>query len=295
MTIWVNVIAVSSPVIALGSALVAVRSSRIARRSLELARRTGQASYESAKLAQSCVATLVLSEVEFRRATARDWDGILGAEARRSLHDEDADSLEVVVRGRLISNVQHEVLLTCRDHSRAGRDIWYSHRNQSVFLLGEKEVELGNAILSGGETVEFTWIDRRSRAEWIDIHNLGSRNPWGDPELELPRLTWWEKLMAGFRGRDFELVRRHKVKRVGFRVVCEPRIVPRVATVWLAEVTMAAVVSAGRDEAGRVAFEDRIQRVPGPIDDAVIRYRGGFDATLALVDPPRWLNLVGRD
>ncbi|MBY8888640.1 hypothetical protein K7472_27910 [Streptomyces sp. PTM05] len=237
---------------------------------------------------------LFLTGLEHRAATARDLPGLLGAEACRWVREWDQESLEVVIEGRLVNTHPCEMLLTLRDHEDSGRRIWYTHRNQSVFLLDGEEVDLGHAILRPEQEVSFTWIDRRPREEWVAIHNLHERNRWKDPELELPKLTALETVRAILRRQSSEWARESKVKRSGFRIVCEPRTSQRVATVWSAEVIQPPIRTAGRDEDGAIVFEARKESVTGPLDDRIVHYRADFDPTLALVMTPKRRRLSGR-
>lgn len=292
---WQATLSIASPVIALISVFFVRRSSQAARKSLELARRTGQAAYESTKTGHSPAVNLFLTKIEYRHPTARVSKGIIGVEARRWATEREKDSLEVVIEGQLINTRAHEILLTCGDHENSGRSVWYSYRNQSVFILGGTEVELGHAILPPGREVSFVWIDRRPREEWIAIHNLHHRNTWGDPELEIPRLTPFEEIKSVIRREPLTWARERKVKRSGFRIICESRMTQRMATVWEAEVVRPPVRAAGRDENDAITFEARTESLRGPLDDRVVHYRVDLDSTLALMVPPKRRWLVGRN
>lgn len=198
-----------SPAIALASAVIAYRSSRTARKSLDLAHKAAQAAYEDATADRLPAVSLFLTEAEYRRAAARDLDGILGSEARQWATGTDADSLEVVIRGRLVNNLPHEILLTCRDHFASGRIVWSMHRNQSVFIIGGAEVELGRTILPEEREVTFEWIDRRSKENWIDIYRLNQSSL-------LPRLTLFEVIRAFWRREPLDFARHNKVGISGF-------------------------------------------------------------------------------
>lgn len=237
---------------------------------------------------------MFLTEIQYREATARKLDGILGTEAREWATRHESDSLEVVIRGRLVNNLPNEILLTCRDHPASGRSVWYGHRNQSVFIIGGTEVELGESILSSRQEVTFEWIDRRSKEDWINIFNLHHRNLFNDPEFQIPRLTLLETIRAASRREPLDWARRSKVKRSGFQLVCEPRTTERVATVWKAEVKKVPVEVAGRDEHDRIVFGERKGTIQGPLDDSVVYYRATFDSTLALIDTPKRRVLAGR-
>lgn len=287
MVSWTVILAVASPVVALASFAIAGRS-------LNLAQRTGQAAYEAAKADALPAVGLFLTEIEYRRATPREPLDLPGNVALDPAMREDADCLEVVVRGRLVNNQPQEMLLTCWDHANSGRTRRQPHRNQSVFIIDDQEVELGRALLPEGQTATFTWIDRRPRREWISIYCLHAPNTFNDPELELPRLTRQETVRARMRTGSLERARREKVARSGFQIVCEPRTTSRVATIWRAEVIQAPIDAAGRDEEDRLVFEERIEVVPGPLDDSVVHYRADFDPTLALINPPNRLYLPGR-
>jgi hypothetical protein len=270
------------------------RSSAAARRALNLAYKTGQLSYETARAASTPPVELFLTEIEYRHATARDLTGIVGAEARRCAAHEDADFLEVVVRGRLVSNLPREMLLTFRDHPKSGRTRSFPHRNQSVFVVAGTEVERGEAILSAEQEATFEWFDRRPRSEWIGIHNLHTRNLWDAPELRLPQLTWRETMRAVTRREPLSWARRNKINRSGFRIVCEPRSMQRIAAVWDTEIVKPPVEVAGRDEEDRILFQEWIGIIPGPLDDSVVHYRLDFDSTLAQLNPPKLVRLAGR-
>jgi hypothetical protein len=116
---WTDVLTVASPLLALLSAVIACRSTRLARRSLDIAIRTGQANYEVAKGSLIPAVSLFLTEIEYRRVP---------------VSNVEPDSFEVVIRGRLVNNTQHEVLLTCHDHPNSGRDWWQPLYNESVSL-----------------------------------------------------------------------------------------------------------------------------------------------------------------
>ena len=267
---------------------------RTARRSLELSSRIGQATYESAKADRLPIVSLLLTEVDYRRPTARPLPSFIGHEARMWAEKLEASSLEIVIRGRIKNNLSHEVLLTCSDHENSGRTTWSPHRNQSVFLLGNAEVELGRAILSPGNEAEFTWIDRRPKSEWTDICKLHRSNRRNDPDLRIPWPTHYVFLREFWHSRSLRWARRSAVKRSGFSIVCESRVAQRVATVWHAEVVKTPVESGGRDEEERIVFDDWIGKVRGPIDDSTVFYRVAFDSSLAQVNTPRIIHVAGR-
>ncbi|MEV0781753.1 hypothetical protein AB0I52_01935 [Streptomyces sp. NPDC050423] len=294
MPTWSEALSIASPAIALTSAFFVRRSSRIARESLELTRRTGQAAYEVARSSHTPSVDLFLTKIEYREATAREFESMIGDEAHKWVREWEKDSLEVVLKGRLINTHPCEMLLTLRDHENSGREVWYRYRNQSVFLLDDEEVELGHAILQPEQEVTFTWIDRRSRDEWISIRNLHGRNMWNDPELEAPKLTALETVDAILRRKPLAWAKDSKVKRSGFQIVCEPRTSQRVATIWDAEIIQPPIQAAGRDESGAITFEARKETIAGPLDDRIVRYRADFDATLALAIPPKHRYLSGR-
>ncbi len=228
---WSNLLAVASPAIALTSVFFVRRSSATARKALNLAYKTGQSSYETARAASAPPVELFLTEIEYRHAAARDLTGLVGAEARRCVAQEDADSLEVVVRGRLVNNLPREILLTLHDHRQSGRNRSFSHRNHSVFVIAGAEVELGEAVLSPEQEATFEWFDRRPRGDWINIHNLHTRNIWDAPELFLPRLTLGGTVRAIARREPLVWARRNEIYRSGFRIICEPRNMQRVAAI----------------------------------------------------------------
>jgi hypothetical protein len=286
---WATILSIASPAIALVSVFLAYRSSRIAHKSLDLTFKTGQVTYEAATAGRMPSVTLLLTEVEYRGATEPEPSRFSWA-----VPEVDADSLEVVIRGRLVNNIPHEVLLTCWDHPACGRTTWYRYRNQSVFLIGGVEVELGRAILSEKQEAPFMWIDRRPSKEWINIHNLHTSNLWNDPELRIPRLTLPEIIYVLLCRDSLDWARRNKVQRSGFRLVCEPRTMQRVATIWQAEVVKTPVETSGRDGHNRITFGERIGTVRGPVDDSVVHYRVGFDSTLAVINTPKRRRLAGR-
>jgi len=292
---WAGVLAVASPLIAIVSAFFARRSIKIARTSLDLAYKTAQANYEVGKNSPTPVVSLFLTEIEYRKAIKGETrNKTIDSQIYTSFTEFEPDSLEVVVRGRLANNTQQEILLTCRDHPNSGRTIHYPLRNQSVFILGGTEAYLGQAILPEGQEVTFEWIDRRPKSDWIGIYTLHNRNTWNDPELELPGLTRDEVVRAWFRRQPVDWVRREKVKRSGFLLVCEPRFTERIATIWRAEVVKPPIEIGGRDEEGRILFRECLGTVSGPLDDSALFYRIGFDSTLALIDPPKVRKVAGR-
>ena len=292
---WTGVLAIASPLIALVSAFFALRSIKIARKSLDLSYKTAQANYEVSKNSSTPVVGLFLTGIEYRKPVAGETRNyIVNSMTCKSHIEFEPDSLEVVVRGRLVNNTQHEILLTCRHHPNCGRTIYYSLRNQSVFIIGGTEVYLGRAVLPEGQEVTFEWIDRRPKSDWIDIYNLHTENFYNDPECRLPRLTWYEIVHALCLRRSLYLARREKVKRSGFLLVCESRIEERVATILRAEVVKPPIETGGRGEDGRVFFEEWLGTLPGPLDDSVLLYRIGFDSTLALINPSRRGTVAGR-
>ncbi|MGW7753589.1 hypothetical protein ACWGK6_18985 [Streptomyces violaceusniger] len=284
----------ASPAIALASVFFVRRSSQTARKALNLAYKTSQAAYESVKAANTPPVDLFLTQIEYRHATARPLGHMLGAEARACSNREDADSLEVVIRGRLVNNLSSEILLSCWDHPNSGRSTHFMHRNQSVFIIAGTEVRLAHAILLPKQEATFEWIDRKPRTDWINIYNLFTPSYHDDPELRIPRLTWIEILWALAHRKRLRWARFDKVRRAGFRIICETRSVHRVVAVWQAEVTRPPVEVAGRDEDDRIMFQDRIDTIRGPLDDRVVHYRLDYDSTLAQIDPPKHLWLPGR-
>ncbi|RPK58542.1 hypothetical protein EES42_37585 [Streptomyces sp. ADI95-17] len=291
---WQEAISIASPTIALTSAFFVRRSSQTARRALALALKTGQTSYESTKAAYSPVVDLFLTKIEYRPPTPRELGSMLGAESRKWATEWDKDSPEVVIEGRIINKLPYEILLTCRDHENSGRKVRYSHRNQSVFIIGGHEIELGTIILPPEQETTFLWIDRRPREEWIAIHGLHARNMWNDPALKLPALTAIETIQAILRREPFTWRRERKVKRSGFRIICETRMKQRMVTVWEAEVIQGPVQPAGRNEDDSLAFEERKEVLGGPLDDRVVHYRVDFDTTLTSAIPPKHQWLPGR-
>lgn len=287
-------LSIASLIVAFGAMFYSRRSSRTGLRSLEVAAAIGQVNYENARASNAPAATLELAEVEYRVATARDLEGIVGAEAHRWASDSDADHLEVVVRGRLVNNCPHELLLTLHDHPNSGRSSWYRHRNQSVFLLDKTEAHLGWAILPGGTEVSFEWIDRRSRDEWIAIHELDNPADGTNSPLLSP-VSWRDHLRATVDASTRSHLRRQKVARSGFYVVCESRAAERIAMIWHAAVTASPVTVTGPDiNTKRRQYGENLRVIQGPIDDDVVRYRVTFDAVLAQLRAPRWRRLRGR-
>lgn len=295
LTSWPNILTTVSPAIALASALFSYRGSRIARKSLELAHATGQAAYETAKVSHEPAASLFLNEVCYRGPTGRELDGIVGVESCNWVTEWEPDSLEVVISGKLVNNLPQEVLLTCRDHPCSGRKVWYPYRNQSVFIIGGDEVKLGQTILRKGEDVTFTWIDRRPKLDWINIHNLNTKSVWDDPQRKIPKLAWYETLSALWRREPLYLARRDKVARSGFQLICESRNAQRLATIWEAEVVKPPVERGClRDEHGQLEFVESFETLSGPIDDSIVIYRVRFDSTLVNVKFSRLSILAGR-
>ncbi|GAA4858710.1 hypothetical protein GCM10023222_07300 [Saccharopolyspora cebuensis] len=282
---------IASPVIALVALLYSRYSTRIARQSLGLSRKTAQVSYEEVASSRKPAASLFLDEIEYRRS---DLETMRKVEARRHQAEFDVDGLEVVIRGRLVNNLDQEILLTCRDHPHSGRSIWFSLKNESVFYVEGEEVRLADAVLPAGKEATFMWVDRRPKQDWINIYKLQNRNTWGDRELEIPRLSWYEVMRTLVRRERLHQARQGKIDRSGFDLICEPRTTERVATVWFAEVVSVPVEITGRDENERITFGERIETVSGPLDDKTVYYRARFDSTLALVDVPKMRYLIGR-
>lgn len=284
----------ASLAIAVGSLLYARRSSRTGMRSLDVASAVGQINYENARANHTPAATLTLTEVEHRAATALQFDGVLGAEAL-SCAKHESDSLEVVARGHLSNNTDHELLLTLHDHPRSRRRTWYVHRNQSLLVLDDIPAECNRAILPAGAKVAFTWIDRRTQDEWITIRDLriahdGTSSPF------LPGLSWRDYLRAPFDSDAATRVEERKIDRSGFYLVCESRANERVATIWYAEVVKAPVtIDEYNIQTQRTTYKPSIQTIAGPIDDDIVRYRVTTDPVLALLRPPRTRYLRGRD
>jgi hypothetical protein len=223
---------------------------------------------------------LVLTEIEYRRVDP-------------SLNFPD--SFEVVVQGRLVNNTQYDVLLTCRDHPNSGRDWRRPVDNEGVFFIGGNEVSLGWAVLAEEQEASFMWIDRRPKADCIDIYNLNNRHSWIEaPELNLPRLKWHEMPLALWRYRSFYWARQEKVKRSGFLLACDSRMTERVTTVWQAEVVRTPIETFDRDENGKIVFKEWVGTLPGPLDDSILYYRIRFDSTLASVRPRKRSTVQGR-
>ncbi|MDQ3578609.1 MAG: hypothetical protein M3443_13650 [Actinomycetota bacterium] len=287
-------LSVASLVIAFGAMFYSRRSSRTGLRSLDVTSAVGQVNYENARASDSPAATLELTEVEYRVATARELESIVGAEARKWASDYEADHLEVVARGRLVNNCPYELLLSLRDHPNSGRSTLCGYRNQSVFLLDSIEVKYGWAILPGGAEVSFEWIDRRSPDEWIALHELDNPADGTSSPLLAP-VSWRNYLRATVDLNARIDLRRTKIARSGFYVVCESRATERVATIWHAAVAATPVTITGRDSrTDRLQYEENLRLIPGPIDDDTIRYRVTFDAVLAQLHTPRWRRLRGR-
>jgi hypothetical protein len=291
---WRDLLAFASPGIALASVFFVRRSANAARKALHLTFETSQVTYESAKAERTPPLDLFLAEIQYRPATARPLGGYLGATARRWAQQEDADELEVVIRGRLVNNLPRELLLTCRDHPNSGRTTHYTYRNQSVFTIDGAEVKLGNTVLGPSSEASFEWIDRRPRSDWISIRNLFTRNQFDYPEFRIPQLTWGEKVRAIVHREQLAWARVNKVKRSGFRLICETRSLQRVAAIWDAEVVQPPIESSVRDSNGRITFKERSGKIRGPLDDRIVHYRLNFDTTLAQINPPKLLKLQGR-
>lgn len=288
---WKDYAAIAGPAIAVVALFYSHYANRIARKSLNTARKTAQTSYEDFAASRKPSANIFLEEIEYRKCSRKIP---AGEERRRFQAEFDPASLEVVIRGRIVNNLDQEVLLTCRDHPKSGRDSWRSLWNESVFFVDGREIELSDAVLPAGRGVSFMWIDRRSRGDWINIQNVCYGRYWGNPEGDLPRLSWLEAAGSLLRMEGLVEARRKRVGTCGFEVICEPRTTERVATVWRAEVRDFPVRVSGRDANDRVTFEDRIAVVSGPLDDETVYYRARFDSTLALIEVPKMRYLAGR-
>lgn len=290
-TQWVSWASVA---IALGSLLYARRNARTGLRSLDVASAIGQVNYEHARAGITPAATLTLTEVEHRAPTALDLDGIVGVEARSWAERHEADSIEVVARGRLVNNTDHELLITVHDHPQSRRRTWYPYRNQSVMLLDGTPIGY-RAVLSASGEAAFEWIDRRTQQEWITIRGLKDADDGTSSPFQRP-LSWRDFLRIPFDSYAASRVEQRKIARSGFYVVCESRASERVGTIWYAEVVAAPVTIDEYDvDTEQTTYKPSLQTIVGPIDDDIIRYRFTFDPAHALLRPPQVRYLRGRD
>jgi hypothetical protein len=291
-TQWVSWASIA---IAVGSLLYARRSARTGLRSLDVASTIGQVNYENARANHTPAATLTLTEVEHRAPTAPDPDGLLGYEARSWAERHESDSVEVVARGRLVNNTEHELLLTLHDHPQSHRRGRYRYRNQSVLVLDGTPTELNRAILPAGAEAAFEWIDRRTQREWITISDLKQAHD-GTSSPFVPALSWRDYVRAPFDRFSAMRVAERKIDRSGFYLVCESRANERVATIWYAEVVETPITIDDHNiDTGQTTYKPSHRKFPGPIDDEIIRYRVTFDPVLALLRTPKKRYLRGRD
>ncbi|MGW7533308.1 hypothetical protein [Amycolatopsis sp. NPDC054798] len=290
-TEWVSWASVA---IALVSVLYARRSARTGIRSLDVASTIGQVNYEDARANHTPIATLTLTEVEHRTATAQYHDGLLGAEAHSWAERHESDNLEVVARGKLVNNTDHELLLTLHDHPQARRRSWAFHRNQSIMVLDGAPADLNRAVLPAGATTSFDWIDRRTQQEWISIQELDGAHDGTSSPFQRP-LSWRDYIKAPFDLHSTRRIKERKISRSGFYLVCESRANERVATIWYAEVVEAPVAVDEYLDVDRTSYKPMLRTIPGPIDDDIIRYRVTFDPVLALLRPPKLRRLRGRN
>jgi hypothetical protein len=290
-TQWVSWASIA---IALGSLLYARRNARTGLRSLDVASTIGQVNYENARANNTPAATLTLTEVEHRAPTALNLDGIIGDEARSWAERHEVDSIEVVARGRLVNNTDHELLITAHDHPQSRRRTWYRYRNQSVWVLDGTPIRHRTVLPAGGEAA-FEWIDRHTQQEWIIIHGLEDADDGTSSPFQRP-LSWRDFLRVPFDSHADRRVDQRKIARSGFYLVCESRASQRVATIWYAEVVEAPVTIDEYDvNTEQTTYKPSFQTIAGPIDDDIIRYRFTFDPVHALLRPPPVRYLRGRD
>ncbi|MFC8797019.1 hypothetical protein ACFT2C_04755 [Promicromonospora sp. NPDC057138] len=143
---WNEAASITSALAGVVAAVGALYANRVARQSLNMGRRAAQAAFEDGVAMRVPVATLLLTQLEYRRCDT--W--LETGEKRLHPPQTDAEALEVVVRGQLVNNLAQEVLVICRDHPRSGRTSWRGLLNESVFFLDGKEMTPGHAILPAG-------------------------------------------------------------------------------------------------------------------------------------------------
>lgn len=204
---------------------------------------------------------------------------------------------EIVISGKLVNRSSVDALLTIR--STRSSKVRYPLRNQGLFLLNGEDKH--RAVLKDGDTLSFTWVDRRPFEEWRRLHVATKpNNPFGDDDLKHPRLPFWTQARNVLKrfGDPIEDAYSDWASEVisesGFKVVAETRVRERVSAVWDVELSQAPMEPHSQD----VDSQQTLWKLNGgpdfPIDDDVVTYRCHQDATLAQVDPPARRHVPGR-
>ncbi|WP_193105072.1 hypothetical protein [Brachybacterium sp. FME24] len=200
---------------------------------------------------------------------------------------------EVILNGILVNHGARPMLLTFRDTDP--RNWRFPLQNQRVVLIDGEDRD--QATIDPSESLRFTWVDRRSFEAWREHHVAHEeRNMWDDEELEPPRPTFFEsfRMMCSRRYRPYLEWKREIHERSGFRIVVDSRTVERVSTVWSVQLGQSPLETAGRDEASQKLLWQIRSPASSPIDDDVVMYRCGQDATLAQLEEPLFRTVPGR-
>ncbi|MCR3752261.1 hypothetical protein LX88_006255 [Lentzea californiensis] len=276
--------------------LFSFRSSQIARNSLKLTQRSAQAAYEMSRADPRPAASMYIDEVEYRQSDAVEFepeselnespiDKLLKGARRYGLRQlegltEDGD-FEVVVRGRIVNNVSHELLLTSYYNAP-----WFGdHGTTTLDMQGIDHV------LSPGLTVHFEYVLRRPKRVWVRINKWLTRRQYMECETAGLVVSRSYKVQAAIDlAIDYVLRLGHNrmIERCGFTFVCEPRFAERVATVWRLQVRLSPVELVEGAQGEEPRYIGRVGLLGGPFDDEVIYYRGELDGTLARLEPPKY-------
>lgn len=301
-----TIIAGASAVAALVSAVFAVGSSRSSKRSSEMAAQQTQLTYQHMVGRWEPMVSFDVVSVRYRWAKdSTVWDAgghadpCLGREDRVTrLEAEDRELfVEVLATGRLINHGRRPALLTFYDADPSPYRL--PLRNQRLFLVDGADSR--QTTLAPGDSLNVTWVDRRSFEEWRE-HSVAheERNAWDDDELRPPSLSVLGSVIELCRRlwdpwhSSYQTWRSEVLGRSGFRVVVDSRVADRISEVWDAELGRSPITSTGRDETSQKLLWQLQPDATSPVDDDVVRYRCHQDTTLAQLKRPRMRTVPGR-
>jgi hypothetical protein len=290
---WQSILPIASVVVALGSMIFSFRSSQIARNSLRLTQRSAQAAYEAAKANPHPAVSLSIHEIEYRQCDAPPpekkqnremtvddlFTSRFGLKSVNGIAEQSR--FEVVVRGKLVNNIEHDVLLTFRPGGRK----WINFDGDHTLKFARSNGHL----LMAGQSDSFEYVVRRSTASWLSVNRHLTRKRFAQRYID-PRdaSAVLRVLIAFMREVEYWFKYRYVTERCELMFVCEPRFTERVATVWRVQIRKVPVSQIQANGDGAALFHAHVGLLEGPFDDSIVFYRGEFDSTLAQLEKPRF-------
>lgn len=299
---WLNLVILGVTAgAAVWSAISAMKSNKSEKASQKIAKRQAQLGFAEVVRAWQPAVAMDLMRVQYRWASNRYmWTDTGGPSepdlaVNESVTISDADDkgvkVEIVLKGCLVNNTSEQMLLTVRG-MRGG--VRYPLENEGLFVVNGEE--RSRFILEAHSKQEFTWVDRKSIADWRSIyHATDSGASTVDRKFKhsLDHVKLRQRLF-GKRSIDLLDWAARVREQAGFVVVAESRMETRLSTIWHVEPGQSAIIPDFRSTRSESISWKLRPTVKGPIDDDVILYRYFYSSALAQLDPPSIVHLPGR-